>query len=80
MIEDTFLRFQTLVARLKVMNKGYTTSYHVKKIIISLSKKWIPMVTTLKVSQDLNNTTLEVFISSIRSHEIELGEDGPQKK
>lgn len=59
MIEEMFLRFQTLVAGLKVLNKGYTTSDHVKKIIKTLPKKWRPMVITLKVSKDLNNVTIK---------------------
>lgn len=38
------------------------------------------MLTALKLSKDLNNTTLEEFVSSLRSHEIELEEDEPQRK
>jgi hypothetical protein len=79
-IEEMFSRFQTLVAGLEVLNKGYTTVDHVKKIIRSLPQKWRPMVTALKVSRDLNNTTLEEIISSLRSYEIELEADEPRKK
>lgn len=80
MIEEMFSRSKNLVARIKVLNKGFTTSDHVKKIIRSLPKKWRPMVTTLKVSKDLNNMNLEELINSLRSHEIYLEEDNPQKK
>ena len=38
------------------------------------------MVTTFKVSKDLNNVSLEELISTLRSHEIELDEHEPQKK
>ena len=38
------------------------------------------MVTTLKLSKDLNNISLEELVSSLRSHKIELEEDDPQKK
>ena len=38
------------------------------------------MVTTLKLSKDLNNITLEQLIKSCRSHEIGIEEDEPQKK
>ena len=38
------------------------------------------MVTTLKFSKDLNNISLEELVSSLKSHEIELEEDEPQKK
>ncbi|XP_058741260.1 uncharacterized protein LOC131613625 [Vicia villosa] len=65
---------------LKVLNKGYSTSDHVKKIIRSLPKNWRPMVTVLKMSKDLNNTSLEELMSSLRNHEIELQEDEPQRK
>jgi hypothetical protein len=53
-VEVIFSRFQTLVARLKVLDKGYTTTDHVKKIIRSLPKKWRLMVIALKLSKDMN--------------------------
>ena len=79
-IEEMFSRFQMLVAGFRVQDKGYSTADHVKKIIRSLPKKWRPMVTALIVSKDLNNTSLEELISSLRSHEIQLLEDEPQRK
>lgn len=79
-VETMFSRFQILTAGLKVLDKGYSTSDHMKKIIRSLPKKWRPMVTTLKLSKNLNKITLEELIISLRSHEIELEEDEPQKK
>ena len=72
-----FSRFQTLVTGHKVLGEGYTTSDHVKKIIKSLPKKWRAMITVVKLSKDLNNISLEEHIISLRSHEIELEEDGP---
>ena len=79
-IETMFSRFQILVAGIKVLEKGYSTADHVKKIIKILPKKWRPMVTTLKLAKDLNKISLEQLISSLRSHEIELEEDESQKK
>lgn len=79
-VEVMFPRFQTLVVVLKVLDKGYTTIDHVKKIIISLPKKWRPMVSALKLSKDLNNISLEELLSSLRSCEIEIEEDEPQNK
>ena len=37
------------------------------------------MVTALKLEKDLNSITLEELVSSLRSHEIELEKDEPQK-
>src|ERR1044072_9234088 len=79
-VEAMFSRFQILVDGLKVLNKGYNTADHVKKIIRSLPSKWRPMVTALKVAKDLNSVSLEELISSLRSHEIELQADEPQRK
>lgn len=79
-VETMFSRFQILTAGLKVLDKGYSTSDHVKNIIRSLPKRWRPMVTVSKLSKDLNKITLEELISSLRIHEIELEEDDPQKK
>src|ERR1044072_2311411 len=79
-VEEMFSRFQILIAGLRVLDKGYSTSDHVKKIIISLPAKWRPMVTALKVAKDLNKVSLEELISSLGSHEIELQEDEPQRK
>src|ERR1044072_3855728 len=38
------------------------------------------MVTALKLAKDLNKIILEELISSLRSHEIELQEDEPQRR
>lgn len=38
------------------------------------------MVSTLKLAKDLNNTSLEELMSSLRSHEIELEQDELQKR
>ena len=58
-IETMFSRFQILVAGLKVLDKGYSTANHVKKIIRSLPMKWRPMVTALKLAKYLNKISLE---------------------
>src|ERR1044072_201251 len=79
-VETMFSRFQILVAGLRVLDKGYSTADHVKKIIRSLPAKWRPMVTSLKMAKDLNKISLEEHISSLRSREIELQEDEPRRK
>ena len=38
------------------------------------------MVTSLKLAKDLNKISLEELVISLRSHEIELEDDEPQKK
>jgi hypothetical protein len=65
-----FARFQTVVSGLQVMKKSYTVADHVKNILRSLPAKWRPKVTTFQESKDLDEVTLESFISSLRSHEM----------
>src|SRR3954471_1413428 len=79
-IEAMFSRFQTLTAGLRVLDKGYTKADHVKKIIRSLPRRWGPMVTAFKIAKNLNEVSLEELISALRSHEIELDANEPQKK
>src|SRR3954466_11881640 len=79
-IEKMFSRFQTLTAGLRVLDKGYTKADHVKKIIRSLPRRWGPMVTAFKIVKNLNEVSLEELISALRSHEIELDANEPQKK
>ncbi|XP_050920064.1 uncharacterized protein LOC127137668 [Lathyrus oleraceus] len=78
--ETMFSRFQMLVARLKTMDKGYSTTDHVNKIIRSLPKKWRPMVNSLKLEKDLNSVSLKELVSYLRSHEIKLEEDEKRGK
>src|SRR4051812_21468982 len=79
-IEKMFSRFQTLTAGLRVLDKGYTKADHVKKIIRSLPRRWGPMVTAFKIAKNLNEVSLEELIRALRSHEIELDANEPQKK
>lgn len=46
-IETMFSRFQTLVSGLQVLNKIYTTSDHIKKILGSLPPKWRHKITAI---------------------------------
>src|SRR4051812_24752697 len=79
-IEKMFSSFQTLTAGLRVLDKGYTKADHVKKIMRSLPRRRGPMVTAFKIAKNLNEVSLEEFISALRSHEIELDANEPQKK
>ncbi|XP_050915307.1 uncharacterized protein LOC127130322 [Lathyrus oleraceus] len=79
-IETMFSRFQIIFSGLQVLNKSYTTSDHVKKILWSLSIKFRSNVTTIHDAKDLNKLSLESLISNLQSHEMKLNEDEPLKK
>lgn len=71
-IETMISRFQVLVSRLQVMNKSYTTFDHVKKTLMSLLVIYRPKVTTIHEAKYLDNISLEIPISNLQSHELEL--------
>lgn len=79
-IETMFSRFQILVYDLQFLNKIYTTSDHVKKILRSRHVKWGLRVTAIQEAKDFNKLTLENLISSRKSHEMELIGNEPAKK
>lgn len=79
-IETMFLRFKVLVYGRQVMNKSYTNFDHVKKILRSLSAKYIPKVKDIQEANDLNKISLESLIRNLQSHEMELIGDESEKK
>ncbi|XP_050889937.1 uncharacterized protein LOC127095267 [Lathyrus oleraceus] len=79
-IETMFSRFQVLVFGLQVLNKSYTMSDHVKKIIRSLPIRYKPKMTVIQKAKDLNTLTLKSLISNLQSHEMELNRDEAVRK
>ncbi|MCI28629.1 serine/threonine protein kinase SRPK1, partial [Trifolium medium] len=73
-------RFQTLVSGLQVLKKSYTVPDHVRKILRSLPVKWRPKVNAFQEAKVLKDVTLKSLISSLKSHEMELQADEPDKK
>ena len=56
------------------MGKRYTNTEMVRKILRSLSKAWCPKVTAMQEAKDLNVLSLDAFIGSLKTHEIEINE------
>ncbi|XP_057444141.1 uncharacterized protein LOC130736319 [Lotus japonicus] len=79
-IFDSLKIFQMIIVGIRVLDKGYTTPYHVKRILTGLPEKWMPLVTSLKLSRDINKMSLEELISILKSHEIDRADHVIQKK
>ena len=79
-IEVMLCKFQLLVSGMQVLDKSYSTKYHVTKILRSLQVKWRPKVTTIKEAKDLNKLGLYSLISNLMSHELTLNHDGAKPK
>ena len=63
-----------LTNHLKALGKKYTNAEIVRMILRSLSKAWRPKVTTTQEAKDLNVLSLDAFIGSLKTHEMELNE------
>ncbi|XP_073223486.1 uncharacterized protein [Cicer arietinum] len=78
--ETMFFGFQILVSGLKVLEKSYTTSDHVKKIIRSLTSKWRPKITAILKEKDLNTLKLDELFSSLISMKLSLKKTSPRRR
>jgi transketolase N-terminal domain/subunit len=79
-IKTMFSRFQTSVSGVQVLNKSYTTKYHVKKIMRIVLVRCRPKMTVIQETKDLNKLGLETVISSLKSHDMELLGNDPSTK
>ncbi|GAV86664.1 UBN2 domain-containing protein, partial [Cephalotus follicularis] len=54
------------------LNKCYTNSEMVRKILRCLPKSWMPKVTAIKEAKDLNTLPLEDLLGSLMTHEMTI--------
>ena len=60
---------------------GYNNNYdHIGKILRSLYRNWRPQVTTLRTLKNLDSTSLEELVSTLKVHEQELQQDEELKR
>lgn len=71
-IETMFSGFQVLLSVLRILNKRYITSDHVKKSLRSLPVKYRPKVAVIQEAKDLNPLSLESVVSNLQSHKMDL--------
>ena len=79
-IDQMFGRFQTITNNLRSLGKVYTTQEHVRKILRSLPRQWRPKVTAIQEARDLSTLALENLLGSLKVHELELNEEGTEKR
>lgn len=78
-IESMFSRFQVGASGLHILNKIYTISDLVKKILRSLPTKYKPKVTAIREATYLNTFSIEGLVINLQSHEMESNGDEHEK-
>ncbi|GAV67549.1 DUF4219 domain-containing protein/UBN2 domain-containing protein, partial [Cephalotus follicularis] len=71
-ISGMFVRFTNIINSLQSLNKCYTNSEMVRKILRCLPKSWMPKVTAIEKAKDLNTLPLEELLGSLMTHEMTI--------
>ncbi|GAV79726.1 zf-CCHC domain-containing protein/UBN2 domain-containing protein, partial [Cephalotus follicularis] len=61
-----------IINSLQFLNKCYTNSEMVRKILRCLPKSWMPKVTAIEEAKDLNTFPLEELLGSLMTHEMTI--------
>ncbi|GAV57790.1 zf-CCHC domain-containing protein/UBN2 domain-containing protein [Cephalotus follicularis] len=69
-IKSMFSRFTNIINALQALDKIYSNSEMVRKILRCLPRSWIPKVTAIEEAQNLNVLTLEDLLRSLMTHEL----------
>ncbi|GAV71242.1 zf-CCHC domain-containing protein/UBN2 domain-containing protein [Cephalotus follicularis] len=71
-ISSMFVRFTNIINSLQSLNKCYTNSEMVRKILRCLPKSWMPKVIAIEEAKDLNTLPLEELLGSLMTHEMTI--------
>ena len=69
-ITNMFTRFTNIVNCLKSLDKDFTNSELIKKILRSLPKNWESKVTTIQEAKDLNKLPLDELLGSLMTYKL----------
>ncbi|GAV60773.1 zf-CCHC domain-containing protein/UBN2 domain-containing protein [Cephalotus follicularis] len=67
-----FSRFTNIINALQALDKTYSNSEMVTKILRCLPKSWMPKVTTIEEAKNLNILPLEDLLGSLMTHELSM--------
>ena len=68
-----FDRFNDILNGLKALQKTYSNSELVRKVLRALAKSWASKKDAILEVKDLNNLPLEELLGSLLTHEMGLG-------
>ncbi|GKA27502.1 putative reverse transcriptase domain-containing protein [Tanacetum coccineum] len=66
-IDDAFARFNTIITRLKALDKGFSSKNYVKKFLRELHPKWRAKVMAIEESKNLTTLSLDELIGNMKA-------------
>ena len=72
LITEIFTHFTDIINDLKSLDKSYSNSDLVRKILRSLPRTWEAKVTAIQEAKDLNILPLEELLGSLMTHELRM--------
>ncbi|GAV89681.1 UBN2 domain-containing protein, partial [Cephalotus follicularis] len=67
-----FSRFTNIINALQTLDKTYSNSEMVRKILRYLPKSWMSKVTAIEEAKNLNILPLENLLGSLMTHELSM--------
>ncbi|GAV74654.1 UBN2 domain-containing protein, partial [Cephalotus follicularis] len=67
-----FSRFTNIINALQSLDKTYSNSEMVRKILRCLPRSWMPKVTAIEEAKNLNVLPLEDLLGSLMTHELSM--------
>ncbi|GAV80989.1 UBN2 domain-containing protein, partial [Cephalotus follicularis] len=71
-IKTILTRFINITKALQALDKIYTNSEMVRKILSFLPRSWMPKVTAIEEAKDLNTLPLEDLLRSLMTHKLSI--------
>ncbi|GAV69352.1 UBN2 domain-containing protein, partial [Cephalotus follicularis] len=81
-IKSMFTRFTNIINALQSLDKTYSNSELVRKVLRCLPRSWMPKVTGIEEAKNLNLLPLEDLLGSLMTHELKMQkrEDDEEKE
>ncbi|GJW10245.1 hypothetical protein Tco_1576072 [Tanacetum coccineum] len=74
-IDNGFVRFNTIITSLKVLDEGFSSKNYVRKFLRALHPKWRAKVTAIEESKDLTSLSLDELIGNLKVYEVIIKKD-----
>ncbi|GAV79545.1 UBN2 domain-containing protein, partial [Cephalotus follicularis] len=71
-IKSMFSRFTNIINALQALDKIYSNSEMVRKILRCLPRSWMPKVTAIEEAKNPNVLALEDLLGSLMTHELSM--------
>ncbi|GAV83992.1 UBN2 domain-containing protein [Cephalotus follicularis] len=81
-ISSMYVSFTSIINSMQALDKTYSNSELVRKILRCLPKSWMPKVTAIEKAKNLNKLPLEELLGSLVTHEmtIKLQDEDEEKE